>query len=111
MYITETVSVTLATSKATFVISSPCWRIDGVWLPEKWYRLGYVCIEDYYCDCQDSEDAYQRLLEESWFREESPELADPGECQNCIWQTGEALLPCAVNPLSYGQGCFEHQVN
>jgi hypothetical protein len=30
-------------------------------------------------------------------------------CKNCQWLTGESCLPCAVNPLAYGRGCFDYE--
>jgi len=31
-------------------------------------------------------------------------------CKGCVYATGEALLPCGVNPLAFGQGCRDYTV-
>jgi len=31
-------------------------------------------------------------------------------CAKCVWATGERLLPCTVNPMSYGTPCRDYEI-
>lgn len=30
-------------------------------------------------------------------------------CHGCKWLTGEHFLPCAINPMAFGQGCSDYE--
>jgi len=49
------------------------------------------------------------LESEHGFAKASPWSNDRA-CRDCQWLTGERALPCAVNPLAYGEGCHDYEV-
>lgn len=94
-YITDTVQVTLVVSRrTTLVVSTFVWQIANGWQGSHWRVEGYESEEEYNADCCEADDESD---------------ARKGKCTGCRWLTHEDLLPCAVNPMAYGQGCLDYE--